>query len=260
MNTFYGRPDIPIGIVKGGKTPDPGNYLRQVATMQGPGGAPLYRHRLSTESDVPDAVLLLRKTLAAQPDGSVVIVQVGFSTNLARLLDSRPDDFSPLTGRDLAARKVHLLSLMAGEFRGGRHAEYNITNDIPAAQKLFREWPGEIVTSGFDIGENIQYPAAYVAADFQYLAHHPLADAYRAYKPMPYDEPLWDPTAALYAVRTNDGYFGTSPAGTITVDDRGVTSFMASPSGKHHYLTANDVQRARVREAISLLASQPPSH
>ena len=46
----------------------------------------------------PSATAVLRKTLAAQPDHSVVIAQVGFSTNLARLLDSPPDEYSPLTG------------------------------------------------------------------------------------------------------------------------------------------------------------------
>ncbi|HVN03616.1 MAG TPA: nucleoside hydrolase [Bryobacteraceae bacterium] len=257
LNTYYGRPDIPIGMVKHGKTPDGGNYTRAVATMQGADGAPLYRHAITEQSDLPDAVLLLRKTLAAQADASVVIVQVGFSTNLARLLDSQPDDFSPLSGRELAARKVRLVSIMGGEFRAGRHTEYNIVMDIPAAQKLFREWPGEIVTSAFDIGESIQYPAGNIAADFRYRAHHPLADAYRAYRHMPYDEPLWDPTAALYAVRPDRGYFSTSPTGQIMVDSQGVTTFTPGASGKQRYLIVDDAQRARIREAISMLVSEP---
>ena len=257
LDTYYGRPDIPIGIVKHGKTPDDGNYTRTVATMQAADGAPLYPHAVTEQRDLPDAVLLLRKTLAAQPDGSVVIVQVGFSTNLARLLDSGPDDFSPLSGRELAARKVRLVSIMGGEFRAGHHIEYNIAMDIPSAQKLFREWPGEIVTSAFDIGESIKYPAGNIEADFRYRKHHPLADAYRAYRHMPYDEPLWDPTAALYAVRPDSGYFGVSPAGQITVDDQGVTTFTPSASGKQRYLIVDDNQRARIREAISMLVSEP---
>lgn len=259
FDTFYGRPDIPIGIVKHGKTPDDGNYTRRVATMTDTSGALLYKRRVTPETNLPDAVLLLRRTLAAQPDASVVIVQVGFSTNLARLLDTGPDDASPLSGRDLAARKVRLLSMMAGDFRAGRHTEYNINQDIPSAQKLFREWPGAIVTSAFDIGESILYPAANIGADFAYRPHHPLVDAYRDYKPMPYDEPLWDPTAALYAVRPDGGYFGLSLACWITVDGQGVTSFTPDRSGKHRYLTVDDAQRARVREAISLLACEPPA-
>jgi len=258
LNTFYGRPDIPIGTVKGGKTPNDGNYTRTVAMMKGADGALLYPRRLTSESELPDAVLVLRKTLAAQPDASVVIIQVGFSTNLVRLLEAAPDDASPLSGRELAARKVRLLSMMAGEFRAGHRAEYNIINDIPAARKLLREWPGPIVSSGFDIGESVRYPARNIDADFSYQNHHPLADAYRAYRRMPYDEPLWDPTAVLYAVRPDDGYFGISPSGQISVDDQGATTFTPGASGKQRYLTIDVAQGARVREAISLLVSQPP--
>jgi len=243
LDTFYGRPNIPIGMVKNGKTPDDGNYTRQVAAN--------YPHHLKDPARLPDAVDLLKKTLADQPDASVVIVQVGFSTNLARLLEAPG-------GRELAARKVRLLSIMGGDFRSRGFKEYNIVTDIPSAQKLFRDWPGRIVASGFDIGESIAYPARNIAADFQYIEHHPVADAYRAYKPMPYDEPLWDPTAALYAIRPDEGYFGTSPAGTITVDNQGVTSFSPAANGKHHYLTINEAQTARIREAISLLVSEPP--
>lgn len=265
LNTFYGRPDIPIGMVRHGATPDDGHYTKQVSTERDAAGKALYPHRVTAETHLPDAVLLLRKVLAAQPDSSVTIVQVGFSTNLARLLDSGPDDASPLAGRELARRKVRLLAMMAGEFREGHGPEYNITNDIPAAQKLFREWPGEIVTSGFDIGESIRYPARDIDTDFRYAAHHPLVDAYRAYEPQishnvgSPDEPLWDPTAALYAVRPDRGYFSTSPAGKITVDDKGDTSFAAAADGNERYLVVDDSQRARIREAISLLMSQPPA-
>ncbi len=253
LNTFYGRPNIPIGIVKGGKTPDDGNYTRPTS------GLSSYPRRLTPESSVPDAVLVLRKTLAAQPDTSVVIIQVGFSTNLARLLDSGPDELSPLPGRELVARKVRMLSAMAGNFRPDGKPEYNIKIDIPSAAKLFREWPGSIVVSGFEIGETIRYSARNMSTDFGYTEHHPLTDAYRAYKPMPYDEPLWDPTAALYAVRPDDGYFTLSAPGLISVDAEGRTNFTVSEHGKQRYLIVDDAQRARVREAISILISEPPA-
>ena len=47
-----------------------------------------YPHDLRLKQPAQDATALLRATLAAQPDRSVVIAQVGFSTNLARLLES----------------------------------------------------------------------------------------------------------------------------------------------------------------------------
>ncbi len=253
LDTFYGRPAIPIGIVHGGKTPEDGPYTRVVAGKRRIGGAPLYPRG---DGAVPDAQTVLRKTLAAQPDSSVVIVQTGFSTNLARLLDSPPDAISPLAGRDLVKRKVRLLVAMAGRFADAV-LEYNIVNDVPAAQKLFAEWPTPIVVSPFELGENAKYPAARIGRDFRYAADHPLADAYRAYRTMPYDEPLWDPTAALYAVEPDAGYFSLSPQGRVRVDDKGVTTFSAG-AGQQRILSANAVERARIVEAVAALASQPP--
>ena len=257
MNTFFGRSGIPIGIVKNGPTREDGNYTRPVVGKKRSGGAPAYPHKLTPESDVPDATSVLRKTLAQQPDGSVVIVQVGFSTNLARLLDSRADATSPLAGRALAKRKVHHIVLMAGRFSDAE-TEYNITNDIPAAKKVFAEWPTPLVTSGYEVGLTAQYPASRLDGDFRYAQNHPVADAYRAYNKMPYDEPLWDPTAALYAVRPDGGYFSLSPAGNITVNDKGRTIFAAAAGGTRRYLVVNDAQRARIVEAIAELASEPP--
>jgi inosine-uridine nucleoside N-ribohydrolase len=250
LNTFYGRPDIPIGIVKGGKTPEDGNFNRQVSSN--------YPRRLSESAEVPDATIVLRRALAAAPDAGVVIVQVGFSTNLARLLDSRADSVSPLSGRDLAARKVRLLSVMGGNFADPSFAEYNIKIDIPAAQKLFAEWPGPIVAGGYEIGAAIRYDPARLDTDFRWAAKNPLVDAYRVYQKMPYREPLWDPSSALYAVRPDAGYFTLSEPGAIAVAAASGTRLEPSASGQHRYLIANEAQRAAVREAISVLMSQPP--
>ena len=257
VNVFYGRGGIPIGIVKNGCTKDDGPYTRVVAQKKRPGGAPLYPHKITADSVVPDAQSVLRKTLAEQPDGRVVIVQTGFSTNLARLLDSAGDAASPLTGRDLVKSKVRLAVLMAGCFSDAR-PEYNIVNDIPAAKKLFAEWPTPIVASGFEVGETIRHPAARIESDFRHIQDHPIADAYRAYQKMPYDEPLWDPTAALYAVRPDYGYFSLSARGRITVDDKGSTMFTAEAAGTRRYLMVNDRQRARITEAVAGLISEPP--
>jgi len=256
LNTFYGRAGIPIGIVKGGKTTGVGNYTHVVAGKTKPGGGPMYAHKLTPESQVPDATAVLRRTLAAQPDSSVVIVQVGFSTNLASLLDSGPDDASPLAGITLAKQKVKMLVAMAGNFLMDM-PEYNVMMDVPAAKRVFGDWPTHLVTSGFEIGLTTVYPVERLETDFRYTKEHPLVDAYRAYQKMPYREPLWDPTAALYAVRPDAGYFALSEPGEIRVDDQGRTSFHAG-SGLRHYLKVDDVQRAKIIEAISLLISDPP--
>lgn len=248
MNTFYGRGDIPIGVVHNGKTPEDSNMIRLPSERKRPDGSFVYPHNLLDGRNAPEAAGLLRQVLAKEKDGAVVIVQVGFSTNLARLIETAE-------GRDLARRKVRLLSIMGGAFPDGQ-PEYNIKMDIPAAQKLFAEWPAPIVTSGFEVGETILYPASSIEHDYRYVPNHPLAEAYRDYMKMPYDRPMWDPTATLYAVRP--GYFSLSPPGSITVDNAGRTHFTANPQGKHRYLLVSPEQRRRALQAIIELASRPP--
>jgi len=255
MDTFYGRSDVPIGVVRNGKTPEDSKMIRLPAERKRPDGQFVYPRRLMDGREAPEAVALLRRVLAKEKDGDVVIVQVGFSTNLARLLDSPPDSVSSLPGRDLVKRKVQLLSLMGGAFPQGQ-AEYNIKTDIPAARKLFDLWPTPIVASGFEVGESILYPATSIEKDYTYVQDHPLAEAYRDYMKMPYDRPMWDPSATLYAV--HPGYFTVSPRGRITVDDEGKTHFKPEAGGTHQYLLANPEQRTRALHAIVELARRPP--
>ena len=257
-NHFYGRGSIPIGVVRGGKTPEDSAMIRVPAERKRPDGTPLYPRRLSSGRDAQEAAGLLREVLAAQADGSVVMVQVGFSTNLARLLETPGDRHSPLGGRELVARKVRLLSVMAGQFPGGR-PEYNVKIDLPASTRLFADWPSPVVASGFEIGETILYPAGSIENDFRYVEHHPVVDAYRNYMKMPYDRPTWDLTAVLYAVRGDRDYFTLSEPGSIRVDAEGRTRLEADPAGRHRYLLVDDIRRARVLEALVQLASQPPS-
>jgi inosine-uridine nucleoside N-ribohydrolase len=256
VNTFYGRGEIPVGMVRDGKTREDGKYTRQTVEMKDASGKPLYARAMASDRAAPEAVALLRQTLAAQPDQSVVLVQVGFSTNLLRLLDSPPDPASPLGGRDLIRKKVRFLSVMAGLFPPA-WAEYNVKIDIPSAQKLFSEWPGPIVCSGFEIGAKLKYPARSIENDFKWTARHPVADAYRFYMKMPYDRETWDLTSVLYAVRPDDGYFQLSAPGTIVVDDAGKTNFEKSPQGRHRHLLLDPAQAPRILEAMTLLASQP---
>lgn len=257
VNTFYGRGDIPIGVVRGGVTRENSNYIRVPAERKQADGTPLYPHDLRDGTKAPEAVEVLRRALANEADNSVTIIQVGFSTNLARLLDSPPDKHSPLNGIELVRRKVRLLSAMAGAFPTGDR-EYNVHMDLKAAQRVFAAWPTPIVASGFEIGSNLLYPATSIEKHYSYVANHPIADAYRLYEKMPYNRPSWDLTSVLQAVRPDEGYFDLSPPGKITAKDDGHTQFEARPDGTHRYLIATEKQRSRILEALVNLSSQPP--
>ncbi|MCS6952996.1 MAG: nucleoside hydrolase [Bryobacterales bacterium] len=257
VNHFYGRGHIPVGLVRNGKTPEDSPMIRVPAERRRPDGPFLYPRKIRDGRQAPEATGLLRQVLAAQPEGSVVMIQVGFSTNLARLLESAPDAWSSFGGRELVARKVRLLSVMAGEFETGM-AEFNVKTDVPSAQKVFAEWPTPVVVSGFEVGKRILYPARSIEEDFRYTQHHPIVDAYRHYGNMPYDRPTWDLTSVLWAVRPERGYFRLSEPGWVRVDDQGRTSFEPASEGRHRHLLVDELQRARILEAFLYLASQPP--
>lgn len=245
VDEYYGRGTIPVGIVHDGKTKDDGLYVRQVCELHG-------RH--PDAAAVEDAVGLLRKTLAGESDGAVTMIQVGFSTNLARLLESAPDRYSNLNGMDLVKRKVRLLTMMAGNFAETK-PEYNVMIDIPAATKLFATWPTDIYISGYEVGAAILYPAASIENDFP--QGNPVAEAYRLYAKMPYDRPSWDLTTVLYDLRSDRGYFDVSPPGDVLVSENGSTSFQPGAQGKRHFLRVDAIQVARAQEACVWLATQP---
>ena len=254
VNHFYGRGAVPIGVVKNGPTPKDAPMIQAPAEKKDEHGLLVYPRRIMNGADAPEAVEVLMRVLARQPDQSVVIAQVGFSTNLAKLL-------TVPGGRELVAKKVRLLSAMAGHFPAPgveRKAEYNVKIDLPAATALFRDWPAPVVASGWEIGDALRYPAASIEQDYNYVRHHPVADSYRHYMKMPYDRPTWDLTAVLYAVRPTRGYFGLSEAGTIAVDGEGKTTFTPGGNGRHRYLTLSAAQREKTLEALVQLASQPP--
>lgn len=251
VNTFYGRGDIPIGVCHSGVTNDDGKY--NVLAKQ----PEKYPHDLKSGNDAPDAVTVLRKSLASQKDGSVVIAQVGFSTNLADLLVSKPDDISPLSGKELVTKKVRLLSVMAGAFTRD-HLEYNIVEDIPSAQAVCQDWPTPIVWSGFEVGESLVYPHESILQDYGYVENHPLSDAYTLYNPPPHDRPTWDLTSVLHAIRPDRGYFDISPPGRVTIADDGQTTFAEEANGRDRYLIIPETLKGRTIEALVQLSSQPP--
>ena len=260
LNTWYGYPDIPVGIIRDGaecETDAAVNYAKAVVDLEDAEGKPLFARSHPGYAEYPEAVTLYRKLLAAEPDTSVVIASVGFSTNLIRLLETPADEYSKLTGKELVEKKVKLLVTMAGCFNDPSLHEYNVVKDIPAAKVIFGEWPTPVVTSPFEVGIRIQYPATSIENDFGWAPQHPVVEAYKAYLPMPYDRPTWDPTAVLYAVEGGD-WFTVSEPGRIVVTDEGSTLFEADEAGTRRYLSVTDEQaKAILDHFVEVITSEP---
>lgn len=263
LNNWYGYPNIPIGKVINGidSENDAVKYAEHVCLMKKNSDEELFIRPLFNHDSLPDAVQLYRKILARQPNSSVTIVSVGFSTNIVRLLKSKPDKYSKLTGKELIAKKVKLLSVMAGSFGEKSVAEYNVVKDIPAAKSLTTEWPTQIVFTPFEAGIAVTYPAKSIENDFKWTKAHPVVEAYKHYLPMPYDRPTWDLIALLYVTKNCSKYFSVSKKGNVCVDDRGFTFFNESQNGKHRYIFLNKEQVDSTRAYfVRLITKEPLKH
>ena len=260
MNNWYGYPNIPVGKVVNGidSENDALKYAEHVSLMKNENGKELFERPAFDHGTLPEAVSLYRRILSTQPDHSVTIVSVGFSTNIVRLLHSAPDQYSKLKGVDLIAKKVKLLSVMAGSFGKEPVAEYNVVKDIPAAKAIADEWPTQIVYAPFEAGIAVTYPGKSIENDFSWTKAHPVVEAYKYYMKMPYDRPTWDLIAVLYVVENSTKYFTQSDWGNVNVDDKGFTKFSPDKDGKRAYLTLSELQAKETQSHFVELVIKVP--
>lgn len=220
--SYYGKfgcGDPDFGMVSDGPNPDDGAYMRPT----------LYAAFDSiTTSPAPEAWQMMRDRLIQAPDSSVTVIAIGPLTNMARLVDNAPD---------IVADKVKALYVMGGAYTAGLGEEFNILQDLDAASIVFTKWPGDIIASGWEIGDAYQIPYSMVKET--YAAGHPLRVAFEHYRPLPYNSPAWDLTAVLDAVEPDSLWFGHSEPGKIVMDSIGHTYFTPTPGGKHRILTVN---------------------
>ncbi|MDR2139818.1 MAG: nucleoside hydrolase [Tannerella sp.] len=226
INTYFGRPDLPVGAPKsaGGVSLTSGHRVKWTDVLP-----EKYPHRTAKTSNAPDAVKVYRQLLDKQPDRSVVICTAGFFTNLKDLLLSGPDEHSPLAGKELVERKVKRLVSMAGLFPEGK--EFNVYCDAPSAAIVAKDWPTEIVLSGFEIGSAILTGKQLAGSPVE---NSPVKEAYALClaEDNPEGRMSWDLTAALVAVKGYEPYFA-SERGTMSVNEEGYNRWTPSAGGKH---------------------------
>jgi hypothetical protein len=245
LNTYFGRGDLPLGVLKGPGSSKKSRYAQKVAEE--------FPRTLRSLDDAPDAAMLYRRVLAAQGDKSVVVVSVGFLTNLRNLLQTKSDDVSPLDGRDLVARKVRAWVCMGGQFPEGREA-CNFRRDAQAAAYAIEHWPTPIVFSGGELGIRVQ-----TGAGLRKLpADSPVRRGYELYNGLT-NRASWDQTAALYAVRGLEGglsnVWGLHTSGSIHFDPQtAYVTWREEPQRDQAYLVEKmpPEQVARMIESLML--------
>ncbi len=250
FNTWFGRPDLPVGVVKGDGVDiaDWQHWTDSVISR--------YPHRIRSNDQAPDAVTVYREQLARQPDHSVTMITVGFFTNMARLLQSSPDAASPLDGVELVRKKVGKLVSMAGRFPAGM--EFNVDKDPAASQWVFAQWPATIIFSGFEIGAKIHcgLPLIHNAA----ILHDPVKDVFSISIPMAKEDSAgrmsWDETAVLIAATGWEPYYELVPGRMVCAANGAVIAGTGTGKGAIFYVREK-IPSADVQAIIDRLIQHP---
>ena len=252
MNTYFGHPDVPVGLVRDGiKEPKVWiDYAHVVDTKDGV-GQPMFNRSIADYSSLPDGWQLYRLLLAAQPDRSVSIVSVGFVTCLAQLLASGADEYSSLTGVELVRRKVKCIYLQGGVFGEAEEPDFNFAQGITFAKTFFQNWPQEVdmVFSPMEAGQDVEYTPERVIADVSWTDAHPIKQVY-----MQCDcntgQRMWDVMPVIQAVE-GDALFSLSGRGTVRLTDQALTIFTPSAKGNCRYqLPGTEAWAAQMLEKI----------
>ena len=251
INAWYGRPDVPVGVLKDSGFLSKSDYSEHIAKTW-PNRYP------DAAGSVPDATTLFRQVAARQPDASVTLVSIGPLRNLRHFLESPADAASPLDGRSLIAKKVKTLSCMACVFQpvkpGGKDnlkVEWNIEQDVASAKAVFANWPTPVMISGFEIG----WP---LLADHGIVDHFPQSPVAYGLKKQGGGRPAWDQTAVLYAARGLADYWEAEGPGRCEIRDDGTNAWTNAPAGRHFFLKAKMDKGPLVQliDSIQLLAEQ----
>jgi hypothetical protein len=260
INRYYHRPELPIGMVKGTR-----GVLEKSAYV--PRLAAEFPHRFSPGVEVPDAVLVYRDTLERQPDHTVVIVTVGYLTNLKNLL-SLPADHVHLSGLDLVKAKVARWVCMGGNFIGDpphddlKLGNVNFQRDAASALYVVPHWPGAMVFVGREIGS---VPSGLTLGESlaRTPAESPVRRAYEYYFGGKLkNRHVADLTTVLYAVRGLRDYWNLSAPGTMDLHDNMTFDWHPAADGKQSYLKKkmrdgrpNDRD---IESALDELLTRPP--
>jgi pyrimidine-specific ribonucleoside hydrolase len=249
LNTYFKKPNIPIGIIKGNgvNLADEQHWSDTLVSK--------YPHKIRSNDEAEDAVEVYRKVLSQQPDNSVTIVTVGFLTNLANLLNSKPDKYSQLDGTTLVHQKVKRLVSMAGKFPEGK--EFNVFMDSTSSQTVFSKWPTEVIFSGFEIGEKIKTGLPLVQNNS--IQNSPTKDVFRICLPMAEEDKngrsSWDETAVFVAVKGYAPYYNLE-TGSIIVNDDGSNSW--DKEGSNEYYLVEKLPHEQVQQLINDLIQHEP--
>ena len=216
--------DIPIGIDR--QATDFAGRLTYQSRL-----ADLCEKGISNET-AEEAIKLYRRILEACNE-PVEIIEIGFLQVVSALLDSQPDEISPLTGMELVARKVKKFWVMAGRWDVNEGRENNFARNQRArtgAHNFCKNCPVPITFLGWEVGNDVITGSHLADNDILkcVLCDHGSVSGRKS----------WDPMLAILAVIGDEKRAGYKTVqGVASVDaTTGINTFLENEKGNHTFV------------------------
>lgn len=240
INTWYNRPDLPIGHYKKDNVGDPvTTYLPQV-------GRDTARFGHDLIDDAPEMVETYKNLLRSEPDNSVTIVTVGHPHGLYYLMDD-------VEGMRLIHDKVNKWIAMAHtQEKPNTGWNFGRNGTAPYVGKILEKWPKQAIFSG--IGRDI-ITGNRLLPDTP--DDNPVKEIYALWNgAIEKGRHSWDQVAVLVAVRPELFTFETS--GSLRQVEEDKTFWDKRINNPNHSRVALKEGSEELEFLIEVLMSEPP--
>ncbi len=256
INTYYGKPSIPIGADYDERFGDPIDKMDAGKLARDTAG---FGHDIIFNRDVPEQTVLNRQLLAEQADNSVTYITIGHTKALYELLVSKPDSVSALSGLELVRTKVKkwvaLGGLNAQRLDGAGSKDWNFFRNgtAPYTDYLLENFPcpGYMINAGSKVFTG------------QSLAQTPVASivrtAYRDWlwkvekKGLSDGRPSWDLAAVCFAVEGSGAFFEMPEKGVLHFDVKTGSKWEKKEIGRHYYVNQKEGINLAFRDYLNQL-------
>jgi hypothetical protein len=227
-----------VGLTTDAQAPD-SPMIKPVLDRKKDTGEPQYIRSIQRLADTSLAEALIRNGVTLTTQGAIVLSAPAMSLAKSVTLPGARDIYKQRTKR--------LVIVDTGAPR----------QDAQALVTMLADWPTPVFLIGPEIGSTLVFPGARLDALFAWTPAHPAADAYRAFKPMPYDAPLYDVAAVHYAVSPDADYFVLSEPGTLAAGADNTLKFTAG-TGQVRKVTIDLAKRQQALDAVIAMAATAP--
>lgn len=240
IREYCGYPEFALGMYsKPGFFADHDRYNKYIAENYST------KYKNKTLEYLPE-VKFYRSLMAEAEDDGVVVVTIGMFNTFAAFLKSEPDEISPLSGIELAKKKLHAVVSMAAVLPAGR--EFNVICDYESAKFCFENCPVPMYLSDFKVGVTVN--TGYAPEDAEKYKNNPIYDSFQLYTA------AWarvgfnrsfDLTAVQFAFEGEGELYSLTPCGRLEffneapdrIPDPDATRFVECEGGNIRFMIKN---------------------